>query len=414
MIRYSRSTILLLFLAGVAGFWTADPAAAASSTRKSGKSSKKSPTTETRKRAPDTDSPLADLRKQDELLAEREKSLQNEIATKKRQLAALSEPSTGTTAALPALTGRPGVTSGTLAAQRQAETDLTEQAAALDSAICALAFAHRVSANPGTAPTDALALYLAVHDAELIECQRAVIGDSIQRREAEHKTTDQEKAEADKQNRQATLQAKKLSAAIKQLEKDLDKTRSDRKACQSRIAQLEKTRKSAKKENSATDSGSRSLAANEKRATPTPSPTKPKPSPTPTPTPQPRAPLPPGLRDGTGLDLMVAEGTAVHAIEAGRVLHAGRFMGYGNLVIIEHAYGTLSLYGFLNQIRVATGTAVTRGQVIGLSGLIEDKDRPGLRFELRLLRDGQEVLIDPRSWLPAGADFQRRLLRGTD
>ena len=97
----------------------------------------------------------------------------------------------------------------------------------------------------------------------------------------------------------------------------------------------------------------------------------------------------------TGIEIAAPAGTAVNAIAAGRVLFAGWFRGYGQMVILDHGSGDLSVSGYLDEIRVAAGDSVAAGQPIGSVGETGSSSGPGLYFEIR--HDGKAV--DPQLWL---------------
>ena len=69
-------------------------------------------------------------------------------------------------------------------------------------------------------------------------------------------------------------------------------------------------------------------------------------------------------------------------------------VGYGQLLIIEHNDTYLSAYGHNDQLIVAEGDAVKRGQVIAAMGLGPGR-QPQLHFEIR--RNG--VPVDPLGYL---------------
>jgi len=96
----------------------------------------------------------------------------------------------------------------------------------------------------------------------------------------------------------------------------------------------------------------------------------------------------------TGLSYRAERGTEVQTVAAGLVVHAQRFEGYGNLVIVDHGDGYHSLYAHLREVAVEEGDEVGRGERVGASGATESLDGPKLYFELR--REGQP--IDPESW----------------
>lgn len=70
-----------------------------------------------------------------------------------------------------------------------------------------------------------------------------------------------------------------------------------------------------------------------------------------------------------GVDLRVAEGTPVAAINSGIVVLAAKdFLLEGNMVILYHGLGIFSLYIHLSEIKVATGQKVNASEIIGFSG----------------------------------------------
>ena len=70
-----------------------------------------------------------------------------------------------------------------------------------------------------------------------------------------------------------------------------------------------------------------------------------------------------------GFDLAVTANVPVLAANDGRVVNADWLGIYGNCVIIDHGMGVASLYGHLSSIDVKVGDSVTKGQVLGRSGM---------------------------------------------
>jgi septal ring factor EnvC (AmiA/AmiB activator) len=95
-----------------------------------------------------------------------------------------------------------------------------------------------------------------------------------------------------------------------------------------------------------------------------------------------------------GIEISLAEGQPVAAVHGGTVTHAGPFTAYGQLVIMDHGGGAVSLYGHLASTRVNKGDRITAGSTVGLSGR-NPAGNPALYFELRI--DGKPV--DPLQWL---------------
>jgi septal ring factor EnvC (AmiA/AmiB activator) len=103
-----------------------------------------------------------------------------------------------------------------------------------------------------------------------------------------------------------------------------------------------------------------------------------------------------------GIGIGAAVGTSVQAVEAGTVVMAGPFEGYGPTVVVSHGGGYYSLYLYLRDVNVAEGDEVTRGQVVGTVGGESTPEGPHIEFQIRA-PGGQAV--DPLGWLrarPAG------------
>jgi septal ring factor EnvC (AmiA/AmiB activator) len=96
-----------------------------------------------------------------------------------------------------------------------------------------------------------------------------------------------------------------------------------------------------------------------------------------------------------GVDIAAPAGAAVRAIAPGRVVHAGWFKAYGNLVIVDHGGGFHTLVAHLGSMRAAMGEQVEAGAVLGTVGDSGSLKGPYLYFEIR--ERGRPV--DPRAWL---------------
>jgi murein hydrolase activator len=95
-----------------------------------------------------------------------------------------------------------------------------------------------------------------------------------------------------------------------------------------------------------------------------------------------------------GIEISLADGQVVRAVHEGTVAYAEPFVGYGNLVILDHGDGEYTLYGYLAAMYVATGDRLEAREPIGTSGR-SPSGNPALYFELRV--DGKPV--DPLQWL---------------
>lgn len=98
-----------------------------------------------------------------------------------------------------------------------------------------------------------------------------------------------------------------------------------------------------------------------------------------------------------GIDIKVAEGTAVRAAAPGKVLFAGDGRKqFGKVVVIDHGDGWHSAYGFLSKVTVTKGEDVGKGERVGLSGKTGQAKGPELHFELR----SNAEPVDPAKQLP--------------
>ncbi len=96
-----------------------------------------------------------------------------------------------------------------------------------------------------------------------------------------------------------------------------------------------------------------------------------------------------------GLDIDGEMGDAVVAPANGIVVKAERMGGYGNMIQIDHGNGLTTRYGHLSRIEIAVGSAVERGQLIGLVGSTGRSTGAHLHFEIRL----GDKPINPRRFL---------------
>jgi murein DD-endopeptidase MepM/ murein hydrolase activator NlpD len=83
-----------------------------------------------------------------------------------------------------------------------------------------------------------------------------------------------------------------------------------------------------------------------------------------------------------GVDIAAPIGTPVYAPEGGVVLQAGPASGFGLAVYVQHADGSITLYGHVNQFFVAAGQVVSAGQQIAEVGNRGQSTGPHLHFEV--------------------------------
>jgi lipoprotein NlpD len=97
-----------------------------------------------------------------------------------------------------------------------------------------------------------------------------------------------------------------------------------------------------------------------------------------------------------GIDIAAPEGTPILAIEAGEVIYSDQLRGYGNMVIVRHAGGIVSVYAHNEANLVREGQAVARGEVVARVGSTGRVSGPHLHFEIRKNNAAQ----DPLRYLP--------------
>lgn len=107
-----------------------------------------------------------------------------------------------------------------------------------------------------------------------------------------------------------------------------------------------------------------------------------------------------GVRDGTqhdGIDISAPKGTVVVAADGGDVLYSGVQRGYGNIVLVKHADGLITIYAHNDENGVRTGERVKQGQPIARVGQTGRATGPHVHFEVRQDR----VPRNPLFFLPA-------------
>ncbi len=95
-----------------------------------------------------------------------------------------------------------------------------------------------------------------------------------------------------------------------------------------------------------------------------------------------------------GIFIRAAAGSEVKAIASGMVVFSDWMRGFGNLMIIDHGDGYMSLYGNNEALLRKTGETVKGGDTIASVGNTGGNDSTGLYYELRK----QSKPFDPLSW----------------
>jgi septal ring factor EnvC (AmiA/AmiB activator) len=85
----------------------------------------------------------------------------------------------------------------------------------------------------------------------------------------------------------------------------------------------------------------------------------------------------------------------VKSVAAGRVVFADWLRGFGNLIIVDHGQGYMSLYGNNETLFKQVGDTLHGGDTIASIGNSGGNEESGLYFELR----HESEPFDPTHWL---------------
>lgn len=96
-----------------------------------------------------------------------------------------------------------------------------------------------------------------------------------------------------------------------------------------------------------------------------------------------------------GVFIRAAQGTAVKAIAAGRVVFSEWLRGFGNLIIVDHGEGYMSLYSNNESLYKQVGEQVQPGDAIATVGNSGGQPDTGLYFEMR----HQSRPLNPLVWV---------------
>jgi murein DD-endopeptidase MepM/ murein hydrolase activator NlpD len=112
-----------------------------------------------------------------------------------------------------------------------------------------------------------------------------------------------------------------------------------------------------------------------------------------------------------GLDIGAPEGSQIHAVKSGLVAYSDNEVhGYGNLLMIVHADGSVALYGHCRSIFVFPGQRVTQGQVVAEVGHTGIARGVHLHFEYRVngfIKNPLKYFADPVDTREADARRKR-------
>ena len=97
----------------------------------------------------------------------------------------------------------------------------------------------------------------------------------------------------------------------------------------------------------------------------------------------------------SGLFIRAPEGQEVKAVAAGRLVFADWLRGFGNLAVIDHGTGYMSVYGNNDALLKKVGDKVQGGETVASVGNSGGNPESGLYFELR--HRGKP--FDPMAWV---------------
>ena len=96
-----------------------------------------------------------------------------------------------------------------------------------------------------------------------------------------------------------------------------------------------------------------------------------------------------------GIFIRARSGAEVKAVASGRVVFADWLRGFGNLLILDHGAGYMSLYGNNETLYKQVGESIRAGDTVAAVGNSGGNPDSGLYFELRF----QSKPFDPLSWV---------------
>ena len=98
----------------------------------------------------------------------------------------------------------------------------------------------------------------------------------------------------------------------------------------------------------------------------------------------------------SGLDLAGPTGTPISAPAAGTIALTGDFFFSGNLVMIDHGAGIISMLGHMSEVLVEKGQRIERGDIVGKVGATGRVTGPHVHWTLSIggVRVDPEIALD--------------------
>ncbi len=96
-----------------------------------------------------------------------------------------------------------------------------------------------------------------------------------------------------------------------------------------------------------------------------------------------------------GIVFRAPQGTPVYAVSPGKVVFSDWLNGYGNLIIVDHGWGFMTLYANNQALSKRKGEPVNQGEIIAKVGNSGTLHENGLYFEIR----HRGKAVPPLEWL---------------
>ena len=98
-----------------------------------------------------------------------------------------------------------------------------------------------------------------------------------------------------------------------------------------------------------------------------------------------------------GIDIAAKFKDSIYSPAEGRVIFSGMSNDFGNMIIMNHPGGFITIFAHNDTNMVTSGSKVNKGQIIGLVGKTGNSQGPHLHFEIwknNQVLDPREVILE--------------------